>query len=95
LEVRLLQPTTNARFITLAGFCHGSATVKVQCSVAELLNGEIDQAVGGTAIPALYGRIAFRATAGRDQREIGNTAQIQQGSPARCAAQKCCIGSWY
>jgi hypothetical protein len=41
-----MQPTTNACFITLAGFCHGSATVKVQCSVAELLNGEIDQAVG-------------------------------------------------
>ena len=58
-----------------------SALIKVAAAAAEVLGRQIQQGVGGPAVPALNG-LLIAALARWQQGQIGDPAQVQQGAPA-------------
>ena len=57
------------------------------------MHGQVDQGVGGPAIPAPHGLVPVWPPLGRKQGEIGDPPQVEHGPPTRAATQQGRIGS--
>ena len=75
--------------------CHRSTLVEALGAIGELAHAQVNQAVGGSAVPAQDRGMTIHSTAGGDEGEVGNAAQVQQGPPALRAPQQCRIGPRY
>ena len=92
LQVGLLQPLVDQGFVDLALAGPGAVGIKGEAAATELADGQIEQAVGGAAIPALDRCLPFGPRARRQQGEIGDAAQVEQGPPTADRRQQGPIG---
>ena len=72
----------NQRFVDLAAQCPGPLVIEAELPLAEALHRQVNQGICGATIPAQHRVAPFRSDSGRQQGEIGDTAKVQQGSPA-------------
>ena len=76
MKERLLQPALHHRFVHLPLQRPAPAFIEVAAAAAEVLGRQIQQGVGGPAVPALDG-LLFTALARWQQGQIGDSAQVQ------------------
>ena len=88
LEVGLLQPALNQTLLRLSLSRPGTARIEAQLAGAEALGRQIQQGVGGAAVPAQDGGVAIRPRNRWQQGEIGDAAEVEQGAPAADAPQQ-------
>ena len=88
MKERLLQPALHQGFVHLPLQRPASALIKVAAAAAEVLSCEIEQGVGGPAVPAQNIGMAVWAAGWRNQREIGDSTEVEKSSGKfpRCRA---------
>ena len=62
--------------------------IEAQAASAEALHGQVQQGVGRSAVPAQHRGLPVRPAGGRQQGEVGDSPQIQQGAPAADGGQQ-------
>ena len=66
--------------------------IEAQAASAEALYGQVQQGVGRPAVPAQHRGLPVRPAGGRQQGEVGDPPQIQQGAPATDGGQQGRVG---
>ncbi len=87
-EVGLLEPAGQHGLLHLPPGRPGSVRIEAEVAPAELLHGQIEQGVGGAAVPALHRGVAVGPGARRQQGEVGDPAQVEQGPPSSGSPQQ-------
>ena len=95
LDVGLLQPAADQGLIGLALGRPGPARIKALGALAEVPHRQVQQRVGGATIPAEHRRAPLRPRAGRQQGQVGDAPQVQQGPPAANGGKQGGVRGWH
>lgn len=83
MKVGLLQPLLHDVFASMAGCGTPAIAINPFVPAAEMFHGQVNQRVGRAAIPTQNIGASIGSLLRRNERDVGDSSQIEKCTPAR------------